>query len=607
MVAPISGVFEIGETRSRSRFAPGVQTQDSGRTNRNSSPLGQGKGTAESPDGRFQVLLDGYFTNRRALRLKLLNGGRSLRTEDDAEVALACFEQYGIDAFDLLDGAFSLAIYDRWEEELFLVRDRVGQMPLYYHSDGHRFLFASDLRKVVQGSSLNLPMSTSALEAYLQLTYIPAPWTIYEGVLKLLPGTYLRVGVEGPTEPTVYWDIDYSEGNQVHSQAECKDLLRDALFQSVEECLHTVGDAGTLLSGGIDSTIITGIASKVMGRQLDTFTIGFEDRRYDETARAQLSADLHRTNHQVIRLNSSDVLPDLDQMLCNLDEPYGDSSYLPATMVARAARRHVGTVLSGDAGDELFAGYSKYLIGDYAGAFNRVPKWLSGPAIHAANMVLPAQAPLRRKINKVAESATLSPLDQSERLMSLGFPPGGLETPLRGVPSNATHQLIREYYEKYSSNRDEMRRVFYLDFKVVLEGDMMPKMYYAGREVGLRTTVPMLTRNVVEVAAQIPTAFKINKGVTKAILKETFDDLIPPDLLTAPKSGFSIPLGSWLRGDLRASVEDLLSEDRIRSAGILNYPEVNRLLDEHFQGRADHSGKLWSIYVFQSWQERAIG
>lgn len=603
-MALMSGVFEMSESRSISRFVPGITHRDSQRPHQNLAPPGDGHGTAESPDGRYYALMDGYFTNRRTLRSRLANCGRVLRTELDVEVALACFEQYGIDAFDLLDGAFSLAIYDRWDEELILVRDRVGQMPLYYHVDGHRFLFASNLREVAEGSTSTLPMSTNALEAYLQLTYIPAPWTIYEGVLKLLPGTYLRVGSDHLAEPTTYWEMGYNEGNQTYSHAQSKDLLRAALFQSVEECLHTVGNAGTLLSGGIDSTVITGIASKVMGKQLDTFTIGFEDRRYDETALAQLSADLNRTNHQVITLNSSDVLPDLEHMLDNLDEPYADSSYVAATMVARAARRHVGTVLTGDAGDELFAGYSKHLMGRYTTTFNRIPNWLSSPAVHAANLVLPAQSHLRRKINKVVECAKLPPLEQCERLISLGFLPRDVAALMLGQPLNTTRNVVREYYNRHADEMDELQRVLYVDFKVGLEGDLMPKMHYAGREVGLRTTAPMLTRNVVEVAAQIPTAFKINNGVTKAILKETFDDLIPPELLKAPKSGFSIPLGSWLRGDLRPAVENLLSEDRIRSAGVLNYPEVSRLLEEHLQGRADHSVKLWTIYVFQSWQAK---
>ena len=558
-----------------------------------------------SRDGRFIAQFDGVLTNRHSLRTQLTDRGSDIPSDHDAEIALAWFERDGVNAFDRYDGAFALAIYDSLQQELFLVRDRTGQMPLYYQAVNGQLRFASDLRSLMRTSPSHLELCTQALDAYLQLTYIPAPWTIYEGIFKLLPGTYLRVGSSGASTPEPYWDIDYSEDNQVRDYARCKRMVRDALFASVEESLQTAGHVGALLSGGIDSTIITGIASKVLGRSLDTFTIRFDDRRYDESAKAQLSADLHMTNHQVITLDYADVLPQLDELLLNLDEPYADSSYIPASMVSNAAARHVKAVLTGDAGDELFAGYNKYLIGRYSEAFNKFPTWMSSPAIGAANRVLPVQSHLRRKINKVADSARLTPFEQRERLMSLGFAPGQIDAVLGRPGATDTRKLIRGYYDRYAGNVDEMRRALYLDFKVVLEGDMFPKGYYAGRPSGIRTAVPLLGRGVIEVAAQVPSAFKISNGTTKAILKDAFSDLIPPPLLKAPKHGFSMPLGAWLRAELRPRVEDALSEDRVRDQGILAYPEVQRLLDEHLQGRADNSSKLWVLYVLQKWQEGA--
>lgn len=561
---------------------------------------------ASSPDGHLVAQLDGVLTNRRLLSGQLRDRGLTLSTGTDAEIALAWFELEGTNSFDRLDGAFALAIQDHRADELFIVRDRAGQMPLYYHLDGQCFRYSSDLRQIVRAAAGSLPMCTQALDAYLQLTYIPAPWTIYEGVMKLLPGTFLRIGADGPSAPQAYWDLDYSESNQLHDLDRCKKLLRDTVFASVEDALETADHAGALLSGGIDSTIITGVASKVSGRPIDTFTIRFDDRRYDESALAQLSADLHKTNHQVITLEYADVLPQLDSLLLNLDEPYADSSYIPASMVSQAASRHVSTVLTGDAGDELFAGYSKYLIGRYAGAFNRVPRWVTAPGLRVANRLLPAQSTLRRKINKVAASAQLAPFEQREHLMSLGFQPDELARLLGRPGGEATRSLVRGYYDKHSDNTDEMRRALYLDFKVVLEGDMFPKSYYAGRPSGLRTASPLLGRGVVEVAAQIPGAFKINNGTTKAILKDTFDDVIPPALLKAPKSGFGMPLGAWLRGELRPRLEDVLSEDSVRDFGLLNYPEVRRLLDEHLQGRADHYSKLWTLFVLHKWAEGSL-
>ena len=602
----MSGFFEMGEVRTAERFAVGLDAMGS------TAPVVPGASSADrrvavSRDGRFTALFEGRLVNSHSLRSQFVDRGHGFQTDDDAEIALAWFERDGVAAFDRLDGGFALAIYDQRDEELYLVRDRVGQMPLHYHADDTRVLFGTHLKTVVQATSASLPVCRDAVDAYLRFTYIPAPWTIYEGVFKLLPGTYLRVGVGGVAGPQPYWDPDYSEANQVRDHARCKELLRDALFASVEEALQTADHAGALLSGGIDSTIVAGIASRILPRPLDTFTVGFADRRYDETARAQLSADLHQTNHTVITLDSRDVLSELDELLLNLDEPYADSSYLAASMVSRAARQHVETVLSGDGGDELFAGYSKYLIGGYAKAFNKVPRWVSSPLVGVANRVLPAQAPLRRRIDRVVTAARLSPFERREWLMSLGFSPWELSTIMHEGRATGARDLVRGYYDKYPENSDELRRVLYLDFKIVLEGDMLPKMHYAGRQVGLRTAVPMLGRTVVDVAAQVPTDFKIREGVTKAILKETFSDLIPPELLSAPKSGFTVPLGTWLRGDLRPSLERALSEERVRDGGVLQYPEVQRLLGEHIQGRADHSGKLWALFVFQKWQEGARG
>ncbi len=552
-------------------------------------------------DGQVTLLMDGWLANRRRLREQLTSQGHSFASERDSELALACYERHGIEAFSMLDGAFGLAIHDGRTAELILVRDRVGQVPVFYLEEPDRVLFASDLTAVAQGASSSLPMSQQAVEAYLQLTYIPTPLTIHEGVYKLLPGSFLRVGPDGVSAPTTYWDIDYNDSNQIQDRGRCQQMVRDALVESVDQALETSGNVGALLSGGIDSTIITGIAATVLGKKLPTFSISFTDRRYDESARATLASDFHKTNHQLIPLDFDEPLAELAQLLDNLDQPYADSSYLPATMVARAAKQEVDTVVTGDAGDELFAGYSKYLIGHYSDKFNKVPRWVSGPAIKGANLALPVGSQLRRKINKVADSAQLPPFEQRERLMSLGFTRDQLQTLLVRPPHGVASKMAEGYYNHFADNIDEMRRALYLDFKVVLDGDMMTKGQNVGRASGLRINIPMLSHQVMETAAQIPSDYKISGGVTKAILRETFSDLIPESLLHASKQGFSMPLDAWLRHGLRSSLLDMLSEERIRDQGLLHYPAVRRLLDEHLSGKADHSSKLWALYVLIYW------
>lgn len=553
-----------------------------------------------SRDGRMTCLFEGHLVNGGDLRTRLTLPGSA----DDAATVLACFEERGPDGLRMLDGAFSLAIHDTERRELFLARDRVGQLPLFYHLDGDVLRFSSDLRALAQAAGRRLPLDMRAVEAYLQLTYIPAPFTIHDGISQLPPAAYLRVGSAEPSEPMAYWDLDHSDANQLDDLDACRSMLREALTEAVEEALGYPGRMGAFLSGGIDSTIVTGIASSLLDRPLDTFTISLDDHRYDETARARLSAELHGTRHHVITVDPDDVLSGLDAMLDNLDQPYGDSSYVAALAASSAASDHVDAVLTGDAGDELFAGYSKYLIDHYGRLLSVVPAWLRRPAVGAANALLPAQSHLRRKVNKVADSVDLEPFERRERLMSLGFPGPRLQSLMIAPPSGATSALIRRHYDWFEGIQDEMRRALYLDFKVVLEGDMMPKAFYAGRATGLVTSIPMLNRKVIEAASRIPTRFKIRRRNTKAILKETFRDLIPTELLTARKSGFSLPIGSWLRGPLRSRVANVLSEERIRAIGLVHPAEVRRLLDEHFAGHADHSSQLWILFVLMDWLER---
>lgn len=587
----LSGAFILGRTEGGRRFQTGLGT--AARPRASAQAVGQ--------DGRFILLMEGRITNRATLSRELGTAPPNPSGDDDALLALASYERNGIDGLGRVDGSFAMAIYDQCTAELTLVRDRAGHVPLYYHHAGPFIHFATDLDDIARASASPLALDMRALELYLQLTYIPAPFSIYEGVEKLPPGTYVNITATGIGGPRTYWDIDYSDTNQLDDYEGCKVALRERLTTAVEEALSSADEVGTLLSGGIDSTIITGLASTVLKRPIDSFTMSFANRGYDESGLAQLSADLHGTNHHHIPLNPQDILPQLDEFLLFLDEPYGNSSYPAACMVSHAARQHVNTVLSGEAGDELFAGYSKYLIGHYSSLYNKVPSWLATPSIHLVNSILPAQSHLRRKMNKVAESAGLEPYEQRERLMSLGFYTDQVGAIMAPPSPGKTRDLIRGHYDKYSANEDELRRALYLDFKVVLEGDMLAKAHYAGRASGLQTQTPMLSRPVMEIAARIPSRYKITSRTTKAILKDAFSDLIPSQLLSAPKTGFSLPMGTWMRQSLRRSIETVLSEERIRDEGILNYQAIHKLKREHFEGEADHASRLWLLYVLMKW------
>lgn len=321
------------------------------------------------------IILNGEIYNYKSLKTELEMKGYMFRTQSDTEVVLQAYLEYDTECFTLLKGMFALAIYDARKQKVVLARDRAGEKPLYYYKSDNYMVFASELKSILATDLLRKKISKLALNQYLQLTYIPAPLTIYNDVYKLLPGHYLEISLSGSLTKNQYWDVSYEENNLITDYDQCKRILRETLFNAVEETLVADVPVGTFLSGGIDSTIITGIAHKISGKQLDSFTIGYHQKQFDESNRAKLSSEMHHTNHHVYYLDYNDALSELDKLILNLDEPFADSSYIPTYMVSKFAREHVKTILTGDAGDELFGGYSKYLIGYYSNQYNRLPPW----------------------------------------------------------------------------------------------------------------------------------------------------------------------------------------------------------------------------------------
>lgn len=399
-----------------------------------------------------------------------------------------------------------------------------------------------------------------------------------------------------------YWDIKYSDGLLINDYDRAKQVLRETLFNAVEETMRSNVPLGTFLSGGIDSTIITGIASEISNKPIDTFTIGYNDKQFDESDRAKISSKLHGTSHHVFNLDYKDVLPELDKMLSNLDEPFADSSYIPSYMVAKYARKYVKVILTGDSGDELFAGYSKYLIGYYSKLYNKIPKFIRRQIINRIVYSIPDKTSFTRKVRKVIDNADKNIFEQRLNLMCLGFK----ENEISKILNENYHYLnsldiIKNYYNNNIETNEEISRALYTDFKIVLEGDMLAKVDRASMLSSLETRAPLLHKDIVELAARIPSKFKINNKNSKIILKDAFEDLIPHEVLHANKSGFGVPVGNWFRKELKEELLSLLDEVWIGEQGIFNYSYINKILDEHFTFKKNRTSELWTIYVFQRW------
>ncbi len=565
--------------------------------------ISTGKQPIYNEDKSLVIVLNGEVYNYKSIREDLIGKGHVFTTTSDTEAVLHCFEEYGNDCFEKLNGMFGFAIYDFKNNKVTVARDRVGEKPLYYYCDDKSFLFASELKSIIKSGLIEKKICKEALCQYLQLTYIPAPLTIFENVYKLKPGCYMEIDLNGGFEMHSYWNVEYNQKLLITDYDECKKELRKAMFNAVEECMVADVPVGAFLSGGIDSTTIVGIMSQISSKPIDTFTIGYKEKQYDESDRAKLVSDLHKTNHHVFVLEQNDTLAELDKIVKNIDEPFADSSLIPSYMVSKCARSHVKTILTGDSGDELFGGYEKYLIGYYAGKYNKLPGFVR-KGMKKVVYAMPQQKSIIRKARKVIDNSQISIFEQRRNLMCLAFKQNELSSLLSGeYVDEGSVAFIEDYYRTYEGQADELSCALYTDFKVVLEGDMLPKVDRASMLNSLETRVPMLHKEVIELAARIPSEFKINSKNKKIILKETFADLIPQQLLTASKRGFAIPIALWFKNELKGELLSCLNEEKIRAQGIFNYDYIKQILDEHMSDTRNRTSELWALYVFEKWYD----
>ena len=362
----------------------------------------------------------GVLYNEKALKEKLSVEGYRFSENNTAEVFGTSFLEYGVELFYQLTGKFSAAIFDTRSNTLIIARDRVGEEPLFYTQTHGLFLFSTSLKSLLSSVYVYKKISADALSQYLQLTYIPAPLSIIENVYKLLPGHYLTVDKEGAVSITQYWNVSYAKESLIPDYDACKTQLRKAVFCSVEEMIGESHSYGTFLSGGIDSTIITGITSQLSSSPIDTFTIGYRDRQYDESDHAKIASAFHHTNNHLLMLESEEALAPLDDIISAMEEPLADASMIPSYAVFKLAKDYIGTACTGDGGDELFGGYSRYLISYYADRFNKLPVW-SRRFIRGAVFALPDTSLLTRKLRKVITNAEKDIFAQRLSLMCLGF------------------------------------------------------------------------------------------------------------------------------------------------------------------------------------------
>lgn len=553
-------------------------------------------------DKTIAVILNGEIYNFKMLRRNLEEKKHKFYTGTDTEVIVHLYEEYGCDAFKLLDGMFSAALYDRASGKIFVARDRMGEKPLYYSADSELLLFGSELQSIMGTGLVPKKLNRRALNLYLQLTYIPAPYSIYDDVYKLEPGHFLEINLTGQVKDHRYWELKaaFQAGTKKNSYERAQKLLWEKMENSVKDRMHSDVPLGAFLSGGVDSTAIVGLMSRNSSVPVKTFTIGFKEKEYDERKRARRAAEFYHTDHHEYVMKNDKAMESFRDIISHMGEPFADSSALPTYLVSQIASRHVKVVLTGDAGDELFMGYNKYLMDYYASLYHRLPRWLRRGIIERLVRKIPDKSTVTRKIHKVLDNLEKSPLERRVNLMSLGFKAHERRLLLK---SPFMDEAIADFLDKGKKLKSNMERTQYTDLKIVLEGDMLTKVDRMSMLHSIETRTPMLAGDIVEFAVQLPMEYKIKGRKLKRIVKDTFKPMLPPDFTKYPKSGFGIPLDYWFRHELKEELRQLFDRDRIERQGIFEWSYIEAILEEHFSGKKNRKNEIWALYVFEKWYE----
>jgi asparagine synthase (glutamine-hydrolysing) len=583
------------------------------------SPAGHQPMTNE--DGTIWITYNGEVYNFKELRADLKRQGHTFKSDTDTEVILHLYEEEGIGAIHRLNGMCAFALWDENTSRLWVCRDRIGIKPLVYYWDGKHFAFASEIKALLKDPAIPKELDHEALYLYLTFSYVPAPHTMFRGVKKLEPGHFIILE-QGKLAIKKYWDVDKTivQDKTLLSFAEQEGIFKKRLYEYLNDAVRKrlIADVslGAFLSGGIDSSTIVALMARNSNQPVKTFSIGFKDAElFDETRYAREVADCFKTDHHEFKLTYRDMLDVLPDVLATFDEPFADSSAIPTYIVSRETRKYVTVALSGDGGDELFAGYRSYLGEYWYKRYMFIPAFIREEFFERLIQKLPDSRDSKyleyiRRLKKFIKGTKGS---FPERVLALKeiFPrdirrnllcrSGSNENPLREDPALSRVEKLLDL-----NCNDRINSILYADLKDSLPGDMLTKVDWMSMKNSLEVRVPFLDHRVVELAFSMQSTFKLHKGQSKYILKETFKDMLPPSLIDRPKAGFEVPISRWLKTDLKFLIEQNLAEDRIREQGIFEYEIIEKLIHDHMSNRTDTSWMLWNLIVFQHWYKEYL-
>lgn len=562
-----------------------------------------------SSDNRYVMVYNGEVYNYREMAAELKQKYKSnFATSSDSEVILEAYVQYGPAFLQKLNGMFAIAIYDKFKHELFVCRDRIGIKPLYYFWDGENFAFASELKALTKASHIPLKINRNSIYQFLHLGFIPAPQSIYQSVKKLESGTWMKISQKN-LESQTYWNVNQAVLEKtVTKEKEAIVKLSDLLMSSVQYQIKSDVPFGVFLSGGIDSSLVTAYAVNLSGIKVNTFSIGFEENRYNESVYAKAVANHLGTNHHEFIVSHKDAIGMIDTVFDTYSEPFADSSAIPTLLVSKLARQHVTVTLSGEGGDELFLGYGAY----------QWARRLNQPLIKAfrkpiAGLLESSQSKYKRHAGyfrypdaNLQYSHTLSQeqyyftLAELDHLMAPDF--------ICSPGANSIEQLDRFGVEINHLGRtlDPMEKQAMFDLNFYLQEDLLAKVDRASMHFSLETRVPFLDHRIIEYALNLSPGLKFKNGTSKYILKEILYQYVPQKFFDRPKQGFAIPMEKWLKNELRFLIEENLSKEVIEQAGLVNYEYVKQLKKDFFNGTTYYYSRLWLLIVLHKWMRTHV-
>ncbi|WP_191859621.1 asparagine synthase (glutamine-hydrolyzing) [Hanstruepera ponticola] len=563
--------------------------------------LETGKQPISNASNNIVIVFNGEIYNYKKLKTSLENNGVTFKTNSDTEVILRLYETFGTSSFKMLDGMFAFSIYDKTKNKVFIARDFFGEKPLYFTKNSDFFSWSSELKSLASLLHKKPDISKEGLNLFFKLTYIPAPYTIYNDIYKLEANHFIEFDLKSQSYQ-INRINDISTDKIDLSFTEAKLKLHDLLMQTIES--RSVSDVpiGTFLSGGVDSSIVSLGLSKITDSKIDTFSIGFDKSSFDETDKSRLVAKLIGSNHHEFILKEDDIVGDIDKVLLNFDEPFADSSALPTYLVSKETSKYVKVALTGDGGDEVFGGYNKYYMGKLSRNYTQfVPELIHSKSKPILTKLLNTKDDSRGKRFKLKK--LLHAIDYSGNnywnIISLGF-----SNPEKLLNTSYSYSNTFSHYSQFVAKPKNLNDYREIDRLISLEGDMLVKVDRTSMLNSLECRSPFLNKALWEFSNGLPENYLMKNWDKKHILKETFKSEFPDGFLDKSKKGFVVPVGDWLRNSLKTELVSYTEDAFLEEQQIFQKSYIQQIVNNHLSGKVDNSYKVWTFYTFQKWYSK---